>query len=64
MPITDLPSENLEPLIDIAKHVRETQFGNISLTIRVHAGVIVDIVKQTMERKRYTSSKDKIDKKD
>lgn len=51
--ITDLPNQNLKPLIDIAKRMDEVKFGTITMTFRVHQGLIVDITEQTFQRRRY-----------
>ena len=51
--ITDLPNQNLQPLIDVAKRVDQVKFGTITMTFRVHQGLIVDITEQTFQRRRY-----------
>lgn len=63
--ISDLPNQNLQPLIDVAKRVDQVKFGTITMTFRVHQGLIVDITEQTFQRRRYNldNNNNKLDNK-
>lgn len=53
-----LPNHNLEPLIDIARKVDKIGYGNMTVTLRIHDGFIVDVTEQSFQRKRYSVQKE------
>ena len=46
---------NFKALINIAEQIDETQYGSITVTLRIHNGAITDLVYQSFKRTRLGS---------